>query len=277
MKKLLVALLVLSVAVFASACGGGDKEAEGDKSQETTKLVVGASPVPHAEILEFAKPILKEKGIDLEIKEFTDYVQPNIALNDGKLDANYFQHAPYLEQFNKDNNMDLTYTVTVHFEPLGLYSKTITSLDEIKNGAKIGVPSDPTNEARALLLLQDNGVLKLKEGVGLKATKLDIAENPKNIEIVEMEAAQLATSLPDMTAAVINGNYALDAGLPISKAIISESKDSMAFKTYGNILAVRPGDKDKPAIKTLSEVLNSEEVRGFIEKNYADSGFLPTF
>ena len=275
MKKLLVVLLVLSVAVFAAACGGGGEADTSD--QEATKLVVGASPVPHAEILEFVKPILKEKGIELEIREFTDYVQPNIALNDGQLDANYFQHAPYLEQFNADNDMELTYTVVVHFEPLGLYSKTITSLEEIKEGAKIGVPNDPSNEARALLLLQDNGILTLKEGAGLKATKLDIAENPKNIEIIEMEAAQRATSLPDMTAAVINGNYALDAGLPISKALVSESEDSMAFKTYGNILAVRPEDKDKPAIKTLSEVLNSDEIRTFIEENYAESGFMPTF
>lgn len=276
MKKLLVVLLILSVAIFAAACGGGG-DADNAEKQETTKLVVGASPVPHAEILEFVKPILAEKGIELEIKEFTDYVQPNIALNDGELDANYFQHVPYLEQFNTDNNMDLTYTVAVHFEPLGLYSKTIKSLDEIKDGAKIGVPSDPTNEARALLLLQDNGILKLKDGVGLKATKLDIAENPKNIEIVEMEAAQLATSLPDMTAAVINGNYALDAGLSISSAIVSEGKDSEAAKTFGNILAIRPDEKDNEAIKTLSEVLNSDEVRTFIEENYAESGFVPTF
>jgi len=274
MKKLLVVLLVLSVAFFAAACGGGEAETP---EQEAVTLNVGATPVPHAEILEFIKPILAEKGIELKVTEFTDYVQPNIALNDGSLDANYFQHLPYLEQFNADNKMDLTYTVSVHFEPLGLYSKTIKSLDEIENGAKIGVPSDPTNEARALLLLQDNGILTLKEDVGLKATKRDIVENPKNIEIIEMEAAQLATSLPDMTAAVINGNYALDAGLSISDAIIAEGKDSIAAKTFGNILAIRPGDDERPEIQTLSEVLNSDEVRTFIEEKYAESGFVPTF
>lgn len=274
MKKLLVVLLVLAVGIFAIGCGGGGEEAS---EQETTKLVVGATPVPHAEILEFIKPMLAEKGIELEVKEFTDYVQPNQALFDKHLDANYFQHLPYLEQFNTDNDMDLTYTVSVHFEPMGVFSDNITSLDQIEDGAKIGVPSDPTNEARALLLLQDNGVLKLKEGVELKATKIDIVENPKNIEIIEMEAAQLATSLPDMTAAVINGNYALDAGHAISDAIVAEGKDSVAAKTFGNIVAIRAGDEERPEIKALSEVLNSDEVRTFIEENYAESGFVPTF
>ena len=274
MKKLLVVLLVLAVGIFAiGCCGGGEEAAE----QETTKLVVGATPVPHAEILEFIKPMLAEKGIELEVKEFTDYVQPNQALFDKQLDANYFQHLPYLEQFNIDNNMDLTYTVSVHFEPMGVFSDKITSLDQLENGAKIGVPSDPTNEARALLLLQDNGILKLKDGVELKATKIDIVENPKNIEIVEMEAAQLATSLPDMAAAVINGNYALDAGHAISDAIVAEDKDSVAAKTFGNILAIRAGDEVRPEIQALSEVLNSDEVRTFIEENYAESGFVPTF
>lgn len=272
-KKLFVVLLVLAIGILAVGCGGGEATSE----EETTKLVVGATPVPHAEILEFCKPILAEQGIELVVKEFTDYVQPNMALNDGQLDANYFQHLPYLEQFNADNDMDLTYTVSVHFEPMGLFSKSIKSIDEIKNGAKIGVPSDPSNEARALLLLQDNGILKLKDGVELKATKVDIVDNPKNVEIVEMEAAQLATSLPDMTAAVINGNYALDAGLAISDAIVSEGKDSIAAKTFGNILAIRPGDEDRPEIKALSEVLNSDKVREYIEKEYADSGFVPTF
>jgi D-methionine transport system substrate-binding protein len=273
-KKLLVVLLVLAVGIFAIGCGGGGEEAA---EQETTKLVVGATPVPHAEILEFIKPMLAEKGIELEVKEFTDYVQPNQALFDKQLDANYFQHLPYLEQFNIDNNMDLTYTVSVHFEPMGVFSDKITSLDQLENGAKIGVPSDPTNEARALLLLQDNGILKLKDGVELKATKIDIVENPKNIEIVEMEAAQLATSLPDMAAAVINGNYALDAGHAISDAIVAEDKDSVAAKTFGNILAIRAGDEVRPEIQALSEVLNSDEVRTFIEENYAESGFVPTF
>jgi D-methionine transport system substrate-binding protein len=274
MKKLLVVLLVLSLGILIVGCGGGG---EATSEEETTKLVVGATPVPHAEILEFVKPILAEQGIELEIKEFTDYVQPNQALFDGELDANYFQHLPYLEQFNADNDMDLTYTVSVHFEPMGLFSQSIKSIDEIKDGAKIGVPSDPTNEARALLLLQDNGILKLKDGVELKATKIDIVDNPKNIEIIEMEAAQLATSLPDMTAAVINGNYALDAGMAISDAIVSEGKDSIAAKTFGNILAIRPGDEDRPEIKALSEVLNSDKVRAFIEEKYAESGFVPTF
>lgn len=274
MKKLLIVLLVLSLCIVAVGCGGGG---EANSEEETTKILVGASPTPHAKILDFIKPILAEQGIELQIQEFTDYVQPNLALFDSKLDANYFQHLPYLEQFNVDNNMDLTYTVSVHFEPMGVFSKSITSLDQIEEGAKIGVPSDPTNEARALLLLQDQGLLTLKEGVELKATKIDVVDNPKNIEIIEMEAAQLAISLPDMTAAVINGNYALDAGLAISDAIVSEGKDSIAAQTFGNILAIRTGDEDRPEIKALSEALNSDKVRAFIEEEYAESGFVPTF
>ncbi len=275
MKKLSVILLILAIGMFAVVgCGGGGEEGA---EQESAQLLVGASPVPHAEILEFIQPILAEQGIELKIQEFTDYVQPNQTLFDGQLDANFFQHLPYLEQFNADNDMDLTYTVAVHFEPMGVFSDTITSLDEIEDGAKIGVPSDPTNEARALLLLQDNGLLTLKEGVELKATKIDIVDNPKNLEIIEMEAAQLAIALPDMTAAVINGNYALDSGYAIADAIVSEGKDSVAAKTFGNILAIRSGDEDRPEIKALGEVLNSNEVRAFIEENYAESGFVPTF
>lgn len=275
MKKLSVILLILAVGMFAVVgCGGGGEEGA---EQESAEILVGASPTPHAEILEFVQPILAEQGIDLKIQEFTDYVQPNQTLFDGQLDANFFQHLPYLEQFNIDNDMDLTYTVAVHFEPMGVFSDNITSLDQIEDGAKIGVPSDPTNEARALLLLQDNGLLTLKEGAELKATKIDILENPKNLEIVEMEAAQLAIALPDMAAAVINGNYALDAGYAIDDAIVAEGKDSLAAQTFGNILAIRPGDEERAEIKALSEVLNSDEVRAFIEENYGESGFLPTF
>ena len=272
MKRLVCLSLILVLALSLAACGGGDAE-----TAERTKLVVGVTPVPHAEILEVVKGVLAEQDIDLEIKEFTDYVQPNLALDNGDLDANYFQHQPYLDSFNEEYELDLTYTVGVHFEPLGLYSRTISSLDEIQDGARIAVPNDTTNEARALLLLQDNGLFTLKEGVGLEATKLDIVDNPKNIEVVELEAAQIPVSLDDVDAAVINGNFAIDAGLNVEKdALVSEAKDSLAADTFANILAVRKGDESRPEIEALSEALTSPEVKEFIEQEY-EGAVVPVF
>ncbi|GAW92422.1 MetQ/NlpA family ABC transporter substrate-binding protein [Calderihabitans maritimus] len=283
-KVFIVAITLTLVFLLVAGCGQSatetqetGKAGETETKQETVKLVVGATPVPHAEILEAAKPLLAEKGIELEIKEFTDYVLPNQALADGELDANYFQHVPYLNDFKEKNNLDLTYTVAVHFEPMGLYSQKIKSLEELTEGAKIAVPNDPTNEARALLLLQDNGLIKLKEGIGLTATVNDIVENPKQLEIIELEAAQIPRSLPDVDAAVINGNYAIDAGLsPAKDAIVSESKDSLAAETYANVVAVRVGDEDREEIKALGEVLTSPEIKKFIEETY-QGAVVPVF
>ncbi|MBC7342857.1 MAG: MetQ/NlpA family ABC transporter substrate-binding protein [Clostridia bacterium] len=270
-KKILLVATATLLAVGLFGCGGTKSGGSGE-----TTLVVGATPVPHAEILEQVKPMLKEKGINLEIKEFTDYNTPNISLAEGSINANYFQHWPYLDDWNKKNGKTLTYTVAVHFEPLGLYSQKIKSLSELKPGAHIAVPNDTTNEARALLLLQDNGLLKLKEGAGIAATRNDIVENPKNLVIEELEAAQLTRALPDVDAAVINGNYALDAGLSPKQAIVSESAQSLAAKTYANILAVRPEDKDNAAIKALSEALTSPEIKKFIEEKY-QGAVVPVF
>ncbi|ADG83110.1 NLPA lipoprotein [Thermincola ferriacetica] len=275
-KILLLLAAVLLVAVIAVGCSGAKETGQsGEKGALTLKI--GATPVPHKEILEFAKPLLKEKGVDLEIVEFTDYVLPNKALASGELDANYFQHIPYLEEFSKENNLDLTYTTKVHFEPMGIYPGKVKSLDQVKEGAQIAVPNDVTNEARALLLLEKAGLLKIKPGAGLKATKNDIIENPKKIEIKELEAAQIPRSLPDVDLAVINGNYAVEAGLTAGKdALLSEDKNSEAAQTYANIIAIRKGDENKEAIKILDQVLTSPEVKKFIEDKY-QGAVVPVF
>jgi len=219
-------------------------------SQKQVRIVIGATPVPHAEILEKAKVILAQKGIDLEIKVFTDYVIPNLALSDKSLDANFFQHLPYLESFSKEKKLSLTSVGAVHFEPLGLYSKKIKSLKELKDGDKIAVPNDVTNEARSLILLQDNGILVLKDPKNLKSTKADISSFKVKIEIVEIEAAQLTRSLGSVTAAVINGNYAIDAKLnPAKDALVLENSKSVSAKTYENIVVVRKGDESRPKIR----------------------------
>ena len=237
-------------------------------------LKVGASPVPHAEILAEVKDVLAEEGINLEVIEFTDYVQPNTALEDGSLDANYFQHFPYLDDFNKareEENSDwitLVPLVYTHFEPMGVYKGKSSDLANLPEGAKIAVPNDPTNEARALLLLEANGLIKIDESKGLEATKKDIVENKKNFEIVELEAAQVARSLPDVAIAVINGNYALDAGLTEDDVLAQEDADSEAAKTYANLIAVREGDEELPQFVALKEAITSDAIRKFIEENY---------
>lgn len=250
--------------------------AESTAAGETVKLVVGASPAPHAEILEAVKPILAEQGIDLEIKEFTDYVQPNLALESGDLDANYFQHYPYLEQFNEENGTHLVSAAAIHYEPFGLYAGKTTSLDDLADGATIAVPNDATNEARALLLLEAEGLITLKEGVGLEATKTDVVENPKNINIFEIEAAQIPRSLQDVDMAVINGNYAIEAGLQVADALAVESADSLAATTYGNIVAVQEGHEEDPAILALIDALTSDEAKSFIETTY-NGAVVPLF
>ena len=235
----------------------------------TKTIVIGASPTPHALILKEAAKYLKEKGITLEIKEFSDYVMPNTALEEKQLDANYFQHKPYLDDFNKQKGTHIVSAGAIHYEPLGIYAGKTKKISDLKEGATIAVPNDTTNEARALLLLQTQGILKLKEGAGLAATQKDIAENPKNLKFKEIEAAQLTRSLQDVDLAVINGNYAISGGLKVADALATESSDSEAAKTYANIIAVREGDENREDIKELVEVLKSEPIKKYIEDNFA--------
>jgi|HigsolmetaAR202D_1030399.scaffolds.fasta_scaffold00042_25 ABC-type metal ion transport system, periplasmic component/surface antigen len=248
---------------------------ESSESTEPLKVTVGAVAVPHGEILNFIKENLAaEAGLDIEVVEFTDYVQPNLALNDGQLDANYFQHVPYMEDFGAEHNIDMVSVVAVHIEPLGLYSKKVSSLDELADGATIAIPNDATNGGRALQLLASNGLFTLTEGVGTNATVADIVDNPKNIQIVELEAAQLPRSLEDTDASIINGNYALDAGLtPSSDALVLESGEN---NPYANILTVLNGHENDEAIQKLASLLTSPEVKKFIEDNYQGS-VIPAF
>ncbi len=245
-------------------------------SGELQKIIVGASPAPHAEILKAANDVLKEKGYELEIKEYVDYIQPNLALESGDLDANYFQHLPYLESFNKENGTNLVSAGAIHYEPFGVYAGKTISLDELQDGATIAVPNDTTNEARALLLLEAQGLIKLKEDAGLTATKNDIVENPKNLQLYEVEAAQLPRVIGDVDVAVINGNYAIEAGYKVSDALAVEASDSLAATTYGNVVAVRAGEENDPAIQALIEALTSDEVKAFIESTY-DGAVVPLF
>lgn len=275
MKKIVLGFILLSLfAAVLGGCSGSKKDGE---KQENKKIVVGASVTPHAEILEQAKEILADKGYELEIVVYNDYVQPNVALDAGDLDANYFQHKPYLDQFNKDRGMDLVSVAIIHYEPFGIYPGKTKSLDDLKDGAEIAIPNDGSNEARALLLLQAQGLIKLADGVGMEATVVDIVENPKNLVIHEIEAAQLARSLRDVDLAVINGNYAIEAGLNVSKdAIAVEDKDSEAANIYGNIIAVRKGDENREDIKALVEALQSDKIRDFIESTY-EGAVVPKF
>lgn len=258
-KKIISLLVILLVIVGCSK--GGSKSSD-------NKIIVGASVVPHAEILEFVKDALKEKGYELEIVEYTDYVQPNLALDAGDLDANYFQHTPYLESFNEEHNLTNVSVGKIHYEPFGIYQGKKKALSELSDGDKISVPNDTTNEARALALLEQEGLIKLKEGAGLNATMLDIVENKLNLEIIELEAAQLAKSIDDVAFAVINGNYALQGGLTSENVVAFESKDSVGADTFANVIAVREENKEAEKIKVLVEVLQSEAVREFISDKY---------
>jgi len=244
-------------------------------AEENTTIKVAASAVPHAEILEQAAPILEEKGYTLEVTVFDDYVQPNEVVESGDFDANYFQHIPYLDSFNEEKGTHLVNAGGIHYEPFGIYPGTKSSLDEIAEGDTIAVPNDTTNEARALLLLQDNGIITLKEGAGLTATVNDIEENPNNIEIVELEAAQVARVVEETAFVVLNGNYALEAGFSVAKdALAYEQSDSEAAKTYVNVIAVYEGNEESDAIKTLVEVLKSDEIKEFINERY-DGAVIP--
>ncbi len=265
-----------AAAAETTAAGAEADSTEGAAPAELQELVVGASPAPHAEILEAAAPVLEEKGYSLKIVEYTDYVQPNLALDAGDLDANYFQHLPYLEQFIAENGTKLANAGKIHYEPFGIYAGKTASLEELADGAKVAVPNDATNEARALLLLEAQGLIKLTEGVGLNATKTDVIENPKNLNILEIEAAQLPRSLQDVEIAVINGNYAIDAGLKVSDALAVEASDSEAAVTYGNVLAVQEGKENDDATKALMEALTSDTVKEFMETTY-EGAVVPLF
>ena len=271
MKKLIALTLgVVLTAGLIAGCGA-------NSSKEDKTIVVGASPSPHAEILAEAAKVLEKDGYTLEIKEYSDYVQPNLALESGDLDANYFQHLPYLEQFNDENGTDLVSAGAIHYEPFGIYPGKTTSLESLADGASVGVPNDATNEARALLLLEAKGLITLKEGADLNATIQDIESNEKNLDIKEIEAAQLPRSLQDLDIAVINGNYALEAGLSAgTDALATEDAESVAATTYGNIVAVKADNNESEKTKALVKALQSDEVKSFIESKY-DGAVLPLF
>ncbi len=257
-----IAFAVVCVAGLA-ACGQSGSSADGDKT-----IKVGASPTPHAEILNAVKDELAKDGYTLEVVEYNDYIQPNTALEDGQLDANYFQHVTYLNDFNEENGTHLVDAADIHFEPFGLYAGKTSSLDALPDGATVAVPNDTTNEARALLLLQQEGLIKLKDGAGLNATVVDIVENPKNLKIEELEAAQLPRSLQDVDIAAINGNYALGAGLKVSDALATESDQGEAAKAYANIVAVKDGNQDSEKTKALVKALTSEAAKQYIDDTY---------
>lgn len=276
MKKLFsLALSLTLVAGILAGCGSTKTDSSASasgSSNEPVTLTIGATPTPHAEILQQVVEPLKEEGIELEIVEFTDYVAPNTALEDGSIDANYFQHQPYLDQFCEQNGADLISIAKIHYEPLGIYPGTVSSLDEIPDGAAIAVPNDVTNEARALQLLEANGVFTLKENAGLNATKLDIVDNPKNVEIMEVESAQIASSLPDVALGVINSNFAMQADLnPATDTLAIEESTSEAAQTYGNIIAIRAEDKENEAILKLVEALQSQAIKDYIDSTYSGS------
>ena len=268
-----------------TACGGNSATgssaatsgaATSSSASNGTVITVGASPSPHAEILKAVEDEIKAAGYELKVVEYNDYVQPNVALSEGDLDANYFQHKPYLDNYNQENGTDLVSAAAIHFEPMGIYAGKSSDIKNVPDGAKIAVPSDATNEARALLLLQDQGVLKLKDGVGLEATKNDIAENPHNVEFVEVEAASVPRTLQDADFGVINGNYALSAGLDTTATLASEGADSEAAKTYANIVAVRKGEDQTDKTKALVKALTSDTAKKFIENQYKGS-VIPVF
>lgn len=301
-KKLLSGLLAAALTLSLAACGGAPaSESTAPSSSESaatstadtaetdttaltgdgfdssvdyealkgTTITVAASPVPHAEILKVAGEILAQADINLKVVEFTDYIQPNKATENGEVDANYFQHGPYLENFNEENGTHLVSVATIHYEPLGLYPGKTKTLDELADGAKIGVPNDTTNEARALQLLAAQGLITLKDGAGLTATKNDIQDNPKNLDIVEMEAAQLPRQLASLDMAVINGNYATEAGFSsAADAIAAEDADSEAAQTYANVLVVKEGNEETPVTKALIAALKSQKVKDYITETY---------
>ena len=270
-KKLLTVSLTAALTIAALTANGVIVSADAEKGT----IKVAASATPHAEILEEAKPILEEEGWELDVTVFDDYVQPNLVVESGDFDANYFQHIPYLDNFNEEQGTHLVNAGGIHYEPFGIYPGTKEKLDDLEEGDTIAVPNDTTNEARALLLLQDNGVITLKDGAGLEATVKDIEENPKNIKIEELEAAQVSRVKDEVAFVVLNGNYALQAGYSVSKdSIAHETSDSEAAKTYVNVIAVKEGNEDNEAVKALVDVLKSDEIKDFINEKY-DGAVIP--
>ena len=266
-RKFISAALVLSLAGTLALTGCGGEEAGG----EDTVIKVGATPAPHAEVLEVIKDNLEEEGYTLEIVEYNDYILPNKAVSEGELDANYFQHISYLNNYNEENGTDLVSAGSIHYEPFALYAGTTSSIDDLADGAQIAVPNDGTNEGRALKLLEAQGLITLDPEAGFLATKLDIVENPHNLDIVEMEAAQLPRVLETVDMSVINGNYAIDGGLKISDALAVEESGSVATTAYPNVIAVRKGDEDRPELKALVDALKSDTVKQYINETYAGS------
>ena len=260
MKKFIALILALTLALSLAACGG---------SADDKTIKVGATPAPHAEILEVIKEELAKEGWTLEIVEFDDYIIPNTSLEEGALDANYFQHITYMNGFNDEHGTHLVSAAEIHYEPFGMYAGKTASIDALPDGAQIAVPNDATNEARALLLLQQVGLITLKDGAGINATKADIVANPKNIEIVETKAELLTTTLQDVDMAVINGNYAIDAGLKIADALAVEAADGAAAQAYVNVLAVKEGNENSEKIQALVKALKTDAVKAFIESSYA--------
>mgnify|MGYP001458386908 CR=1 FL=1 len=270
-RKFVTVSLAAALAIGTITANGVLVSADAEKGT----IKVAASATPHAEILEEAKPILEKEGWDLEVTVFDDYVQPNLVVESGDFDANYFQHIPYLDNFNEEQGTHLVNAGGIHYEPFGIYPGTKKTLDELEDGDTIAVPNDTTNEARALLLLQDNGVVTLKDGAGLEATVKDIEENPKNIKIEELEAAQVSRVKDEVAFVVLNGNYALQAGYSVSKdSIAHETSDSEAAKTYVNIIAVKEGNEDNEAVKALVDVLKSDEIKDYINETY-DGAVVP--
>ena len=290
-RRLIVLALALCLVLGLAACGGNNTANNGAANNSTAGnntadnasdsgdtadgkvITVGATPAPHAEILEVAKEVLAEEGYTLDIVEFDDYIMPNDAVEEGELDANYFT---YMNQFNEDNGYHLVSVGSIHYEPFGLYAGKTASIEELADGAQVAIPNDATNGGRALLLLEQEGLITLKEGAGITATVNDIVDNPKNLEIVELEARLLPDSLKDVDLAVINGNYAIDAGLKISDALAIESAEGEAATAYANVLTVKEGNENDEGVQALLAALESDEVRTFIEETY-DGAVVPLF
>lgn len=297
MKKLISATLAATLALSLAACGSSASTSEAAPAESTassaaesaaestaetselagTTLKVAASPTPHAEILNVAKEVLAEQGIDLQVVEFSDYVQPNLVTESGEVDANYFQHTPYLESFNEENGTHLVSVGAIHYEPFGIYPGKSNDLENIADGATIAVPNDTTNEARALQLLAAQGIITVRDGAGLTATVNDIEENPHNVKIEEIEAAQLPRTVADVDFAVINGNYAMEAGFSVgTDALAIEDASSEAAQTYANVLVVKEGNENAPAIQALYAALTSDTIKDFINNTY-DGAVVPIF